>query len=224
MTQIPAVQDTLSFSLDAETTITNNTVKFTTTVVAVIDGVSITEENLGSEVKKALNAFVTGEWSFQNPQRQRNDAGLEEARYVASLRASQSENSDVDNRRKNASRPGLNITNVQIDVNLPSRFIAEGESKLRVILLKRAAEQAQALSEASGREYRVHSLSYANYSASPRMRALTAGASSYVTESVKSAENIVIGHSQKLEMSAQVVLATNPPVPAQPVDNRGPWG
>lgn len=205
------ILDTLSFSIDAETTVTNTTVKLTAAIVAVIDGEKITEENLATKVKETLNSFVGGEWIFQNPTRTRNDAGFEEARYTATVRVDQAENHDLDERREEASQRGLRITQVVTDTSTPKRAIAEAESALRVILLKRAQNQAESMSAAAGRTYRLHALDFAQMrqEGMNHRGMMMASATSYALESA-SPPNVVdvIGHTQKLTMAASVTLAT----------------
>ena len=198
------IQDTISFPLDAETTVTNSTVKFTASVLAIIDGQKITEENLSNSVRTLLNNFVEGEWVFSNPTRIKGDSGFEEARFTATLRADQSENRAIDQRREEVSSPGLRITSVHPDTSVPQAAIAEAETELRVILLKRAQNQAKKLSEAAEREYRVHDICFSNLNNSDRMKF---GSTAYATEASASASSS-IGHTQKLSMNATVTLAT----------------
>ena len=203
------IQDTIGFSIEAETTVNNTTVKFTTSVIAVIDGVDITEDNLSSSVRELLNNFIPGEWTFSNPTRNRNDAGFEEARFVASLRTDQAENHNLAARQEAVSRRGLRITKVTTDTSTPKRAIAEAESALRVILLKRAANQAKDLSEAAGRNYRVHAINFDQMRPDSNAYNLTAAATAYRLDASANGLSDAIGHAQKLSMSANVILATS---------------
>lgn len=205
------IQDTISFNVDAETTVTNTTVKFTASVIAVIDGQTITEENLANSVRELLNNFIAGEWTFSNPTRIRNDAGFEEARYTATLRTDQTENNNLDHRREAVNQRGLRITSVATDTSTPQRAIAEAESALRIILLKRAKNQAIEISESIDREFRVHTVEFEPMMVhgDHRYGMSLGAATSYKDVTAMAGRHEVIGHAQKLTMTAHVVLATN---------------
>lgn len=210
MSKSPIIQDTLSFQLEAETTITNQTVKITAVVAAVIDGQKITNENISSLVRDMLNNLVTGEWSFSNPSREKDETGYERASFTATVRVDQTQNFNLDQRAEDASQVGLRITQVYTDTSTPKRAIAEAETALRGVLLERAANQAKELSTRAGRTYRVASLSYSsmNNSASNIRASAQYSLESATSFAAAPPGGGAIGHSQKLSMTANVTLAT----------------
>lgn len=134
----------IKFPLSAETLVTNKTVKLTASLLALIDGTSLTEANLEKEVTAAMQALLPADWSISATGRYRDhQSGYEMAGYSASVRVAQHLNAGLEDRRTEVNRKGLNIQSVSADFSIPTADIEAAMSKLRLELMQKAFAEAK---------------------------------------------------------------------------------
>lgn len=208
------LQDTITLQLRDEVTVTNDTVRMTVPIVALIDG-DTAEETIRSDIRAALAKFIPGaEWQFNSIYRSPDGTGHERMQLNAVARVSERENNRLEQRAKEASRTGLQINPPNVDSTIPASKLEEAEAKLRISLVKKAVQEQAALTEAAGRKYRLHSLNFLNTGdvgqrKSPHLNATVASSygSGFATEAAGGGDTL--SNAQKIVLSAELVLAVN---------------
>lgn len=208
------LQDTITLQLRDEVTVTNDTVRMTVPIVALIDG-DTAEETIRSDIRAALAKFIPGaEWQFNSIYRSPDGTGHERMQLNAVARVSERENNRLEQRAKEASRTGLQINPPNVDSTIPAAKMEEAEAKLRISLVKKAVQEQAALTEAAGRKYRLHSLNFLNAGDVGLRKSATINAtaqsygSGFATESIGSGGD-TLSNAQKIVLSAELVLAVN---------------
>jgi hypothetical protein len=210
------LQDSIQLTLTDEFTVINDTVKVVATVQALVQP-NETDAALRGNIRETLRKLIdTDKWQISNLQRTADASGVERVSLTASTRVSESENSNLDNRAREASRPGLNISNVSVDTTTPRAKVEEAERSLRLALLEKArieADEMNAVMGFIGQGYRVHQVSYSNngsgndYSNGMRSKGVMAMAATATSYGSGFGDDDVLGNAQKLSMTAQIVLA-----------------
>lgn len=208
------LQDTITLQLRDEVTVTNDTVRLTVPIVALIDS-DTAEEKIRTDIRAALAKFVPGaEWQFNSIYRAPDGTGHERMQLNAVARVSERENNRLEQRAKDASRTGLQINAPQVDTTIPTAKLEEAEAALRVSLVKKAVAEQKALSEAAGRNYRLHSLNFLNSGDVTQRKSVhlnatvgTSYGSGFAAESAGGGDTL--SNAQKIILSAELVLAVN---------------
>lgn len=216
------IQDTIEFSLVAEETVVNNTVKLSATVSSIVtpdmtesklkDGIremmkKIVSETKGDDGKKPVN------WQFSNMTRT-PVSGMEQIVLTATTRVHESDNHSLDKRRQEVSQEGMTITQIAADTTPPMHMIEATESNLRLKLLTKAQAELEKINKClvgvEDTQYRLGSVQFENandYAASnsPRGGAMkTAYAASYGSGF---SEDNTLGNAVKLSMRATITLS-----------------
>jgi hypothetical protein len=205
--------DTIVLQLDAEETVGNDTVKVAVTVNALVPPGS-TDDASRQEWDKILKEFVpSAQWAFSNIQR-RNDTGHERINFVATARVDERETFNLQNRAREVSVPGIELTNIQLDSTIPPAKIAETEKNLRAKIIGLAMTELNDINSLTGRDYRLGTIDFVDVeivNVGMRKHAATM-ASNYALESVGSAAGggAALANSQKLVKTARVVFAADP--------------
>jgi len=210
------IQDTIDFTLRAEHTIVNKTVKLIATVVALVAG-DTTEEALRADIKATMKKLIEADWQFSNMTRSADASGWERVTLNASVRVPESENYNLDNRAKEASRKGLTITDVRVDTSVPYSMIEEAESDLRLVLIEKVHAERAKLERSldAGSSYRIHSLSFShvaspsnNFSnSSAHTMAMVVGGSAKTAYGSGFSDDDTLGNASKISMQVSVSLA-----------------
>lgn len=205
------LQDTMEFVIVAENTVVNDTVKLVANISAMIAG-DTTEDDLRTDIKATMKKLIDVDWQFSNMTREADDSGLERVNVTASIRVKETENYNLEDRTKAASRKGLMITSVEVDTSVPQVMIDAAESDLRATLVTKAKEECQKLSAAMQDTYRVHSLRFSPVNNNVSLRAIsnasiTASATKMAYGSGFSNDEDSLGNASKLTMQATITLA-----------------
>ena len=147
---VPPVQDTITFTLVAEETVVNNTVKLNATIASIVTP-NMTEAKLKEGIRDMMKKIVSETlvedgsktpvvWTFSNMTRSNHASGMEQITLNASTRVHESDNYSLDKRRVEASQDqeGMSITSLTSDSTPPSHMIETTESNLRLKLLTKA--------------------------------------------------------------------------------------
>jgi hypothetical protein len=191
----------VQFSLTEDKVVTNETVKVSVTVQAMIDGETITNGNLSSSIRSILDQFIKADWAFSNPMRQ-FDTGIEKATFSAHCRIPASENYDLTARATALNAKGIGLYNVVTDTSIPAKQIKEAESELRASLLKLIQQEADVMSS-DGYTYTIGQVSFSSVG---QTMAKSMRASTYATASFNDADDDAIGNSERIALTANVVL------------------
>jgi hypothetical protein len=210
------IQDTITFSLSAEDTVVNNTVRIEARIVGMIPQ-DMTEQTLKDSIRAVTKKFIDTDWQYANMNRTAHPSGQEQIMLSATARVPESENYRLAQRAEEASR-GTDlprIVDATADTSPTSAQIDETTRKLRVVILKKAQDEQRLLSEASGDKYRLGALNFsqvfdssANTRASSQSMAVMAGAAAAKTSygSGFAGNDDSIGNAVKLTMQASVEL------------------
>lgn len=208
------IQDTIEFSLVAERTVTNDTVKLTASMsCTVMPGV--TEDTLKTNIRGVLTNFIPNvEWQLSGLTRSSDPSGVEKLALTATVRVHESEYYALDERSRNASVSGVRITHVNADTSPPPKMVEEAEGALRLMLLQKAGKQQYDINQQLNANYRLGNVEFGNGvdSINNRHGQMLLAASTYSHSGggpVGGAAAEVIGNTVKLTMSAMVTLSQN---------------
>ena len=205
------LQDTITLQLRDEVTVTNDSVRVTVPVVALIDS-DTAEETIRNDIRAALAKFIPcAEWQFNNIHRSPDGTGHERMQLNAVARVSERENYRLEQRARDASRTGLQISFPKVDATIPAAKMEEAEAKLRVSLVAKAVAEMKALSDAAGRSYRLHSVNFLTsldaHAQRKSMQIATSYGSGFAMESAN--EGDTLSNAQKIVLTAEVTFAVN---------------
>lgn len=209
------LQDTIHLQLRDEVTVTNDTVRLTVPIIALIDG-DTAEETIRSDIRAALAKFIPGtDWQFNSIYRTPDGTGHERMQLNAVARVSERENYRLGQRAKDASRTGLQINAPHVDTTIPNAKLEEAETKLRASLVTKAVSEMKALTAAAGRSYRLHSVNFLNsgdvaHRKSAHLNATVAASASYGSGfAMDSADVDTLSNAQKISLTAEIIFAVN---------------
>lgn len=195
------LQDTIEFQVRAEKVVVNDTVKISADVHALVAG-ETTEEALRSDIRETMRRFVDADWHFSNMRREADTTGFERVHLMATARVPERENYNLENRAREVSRKGLAISDIHVDTSIPTWMIDKAEKELRIEIIKKVGEEAKAICEAAGRQYRVGRISFGG------MPGLNVANSSFAYGAAMGADES-LGNAQKLQMQASVTLCVS---------------
>ncbi len=155
----PHLIDTLRYRAMAHKTLAQEDVRVVAQVVALVRPAERDQAALERRIRDALGAFVAGEWTFSRIERQ-GDAGFERVTLAASARVKASENYDLAERARLASREGLTIASPRADYALSRERIDAVFDELRLEILQRVARQAEQISAATQRHWRLGDIAF----------------------------------------------------------------
>lgn len=211
------IQDTIEFSVNAETTVVSDTVKLIATIAGIVGDKP--EAETRDEIKAMMAKLVPdAEWQFSNQNRSNDATGYERLTLTASARVSEKHNHALDERIKEVSRKGLSINAISVDTSIPADMIEKGERELRSMIVAKVMSEQEALCAQTKRAYRISLLRMGNIAATMHSNSRGArggsdqGFASASAATMKQAygsgfdEEGTLGNASKLTMSATVVL------------------
>jgi hypothetical protein len=209
---MPKIQDTITFTLSAEDTVVNNTVRIDARIVGMIPK-DMTEQTLKDSIRAVTKKFIDTDWQYANMNRTAHPSGQEQIILSATTRVSESENYRLAQRAEEASR-GTDLPRIveaTADTSPTSTQIDETTRKLRLVILKKAQDELHMLSQASGDKYRLGALNFSQvFDSSSNTRAssqaVMAGAAKTSYGSGFAGNDDSIGNAVKLTMQASVEL------------------
>ena len=157
------VQDTIEFPLTAEYTIVNTTIKITAQISGMITP-DVTEEALRDSIRDMLKRFVDTTqyadtvWQISNTNRSKHASGMEQISLSATVRVPESEHYALEERAAAVSVKGMTIARADVDTTPSQAMMDDAESKLRVILLKKASDELKLINKALDTSYRLGSV------------------------------------------------------------------
>ena len=208
--ETPKPDDRVAFDLSAEDWAMTKTARVTANVEAAVSGSNA--GTMRADMLKAVQGLAQGDWRLTGFNRGQDQTGLE--RWSASFEARLPESAlgGMADSAKKASKAGMQVTVGDVDFS-PSLDETEAvKANLRTEIYKKAAEQLAALNTAlPGRNYRIADIEFSdNGMPTPRlMRAPVAMA--MMNSSVASDSAPDMQRSEKIHVSARVILAAVSP-------------
>jgi hypothetical protein len=207
--------DFIKFTIAAEDTVVNDTVKIVANITAMVGSESPEKKTLKDSIREMMDRFIGNvKWQFSGMVSSSHESGLEQVILVASARVPESENRDLDNRRKEVSTRGLSINRVTPDLSFPASLVEQTEQKLRLEIIRKARAECILVSAAMDRPYRIRKIDYSAEIELPafsnsRMSASSASIkTSYGSGFNDASQDDTLGNAQKFTMTAIVTLST----------------
>ena len=215
-------QDTITFQLSDDMTITNDTVKITVPVNVSLVG-DLTEETFRQKVRSALSSFINTDWKFGGINRETDSSGIERINFVAVSRITEGMNYDLRGRADRVSTHGLALGTPVIDNSVPPTMILDAERKLRLSIIKRALQEVAEINTETKLDLRLSHIDFNAgdpYSATKFSNALRNTKSmSYgsgfisnlsVDASSEDEEETTLANAHKIAITANVTLSRFP--------------
>lgn len=156
----PHLIDTLRFRLQAARTLPQQDIRITTIVTVLVPASQNDPVSLERRIREALARVVKTDWTFTRIERDTEAAGYERIQLRASARVPVAENWNLAERVRTASRDGVAVGAPEVSYALTSEKVDAAVEELRLDLLRLAARQAEKMSEASGRQWRVGDIEF----------------------------------------------------------------
>ncbi len=151
----PHLIDTLRFRLQAARSLPQEDIRLVVNITALVQSADHDQASLEKRIRDALARLVKTDWTFTRIERAADAAGYERVMLRAGARVPASENWNLPDRARIASRDGIAIGTPEVSYALSTDKVDGAVEALRLDLLKLATEQAAKMSEASGRHWRV---------------------------------------------------------------------
>ncbi len=205
------IQDEISFTLMAEHTVVNDTVK----IVAGISGIitsEMTEDKLKDSIRKMMRRLIKdAQWNFANVTRRNHASGMEQIDLEASARVSEKENYGLEKRAREVSQEGMSVTEIRADSDPPRNMLDGCESELRIRLLGMAVKERDAISKAMGASYRIGEVNFRKIASASLSNNASRGGSTRIASASSYGTSYDdedgLGNAVKLTMEAAVTLS-----------------
>ncbi|MDD5585369.1 MAG: hypothetical protein PHY92_00240 [Alphaproteobacteria bacterium] len=209
--------DRVMFDLSAEDWVTTKTARVSMNVEASVSG--NTAGTTRAAMMKALDDLIKVEWRLISFNRNQDQTGME--RWSAMFEARVPENmlSGINENAKKVSKPGMQVSVGNIDFTPTLDEMQTAMAGLRTKIYKTANEQLAALNTAMpGRSYRIALVSFIPESDDvlpPSMPQVVRGMghakAMMASESVQAPMPMPLERSEKISLTARVVMAVTPP-------------
>lgn len=156
----PHLIDTLRFRLQAARALSQQDIRLTASVTVLVPASQNDPVSLERRIREALANVVKTDWTFTRIERGTEAAGYERIQLRASARVPASENWNLAERVRAASRDGIAVGTPEVSYALSSDKVGSAVDALRLDLLKMATEHAEKMSTASGRHWRVGDIEF----------------------------------------------------------------
>lgn len=213
--------DQVVFSLAAENWVTTKTARVSLGVEAAVT--SNTAGTMRAAMNKAVNDIVKADWRLVAFNRSQDQTGMD--RWSASFEARVPENelNNLNENAKKASKAGMQVTVNGVDFSPTMEEMQAAYALLRTQIYKQANDQLAALNTAlPGRNYRIALIDFVGGDMVPSpIRTMKTLARPMMMEMAAKGAADMGGNmppmekSEKVELTARVILASVPPVPAK---------
>ncbi|MGE0456573.1 MAG: hypothetical protein AB7Q30_23835 [Vicinamibacteria bacterium] len=156
----PHLIDTLRFRLQAARALPQEDIRLVANVTALVASADHDQAVLERRIRETLARLVKTDWTFTRIERQPDAAGYERVTLRAGARVPASENWNLPERARAASRDGIAVNPPEVSYALSTARVDGAVEALRLELLARATDQAEKMSAASGRRWRVGDIEF----------------------------------------------------------------
>lgn len=182
----------IKFNIEDETVVTSNTVK----VIVNISGQVADGDRASHEARaRALAAkFIAADWAYSNFSYGSNGLTFS---VTATCRIPAEQNEELHQKAADVSDRSTTLTINHLDLSVPPRDLAVGESRLRKRMLERAQEAAAELGD-----FEVTEIEFAASYRGGSAKSMVSNA----TYSVGAESGEGLGHSEKIALSGEVTV------------------
>jgi hypothetical protein len=206
--------DEISFQLSAFRTITQEDVRVSVAVTALVSVAHAHGEALEHRIREALNRLIKADWAFSQIRRSGEAVGFERVNLTAWARVPHAQVFNLGERARQAGEEGLALSTPEVDYGLPAARIDELAHELRGELLTRISAQLADYERWTGRRWRIGKITLgANGDGGSRhgmyrmMHSDNTALSMRVGESLSDDEgNTGVAGSERIGLSAEVTL------------------
>lgn len=217
--EAPKPDDHVVFDLAAEDWVTTKTARVTVNVEAAVSGAGA--GTMRADMIKAVNGLAAGDWRLVSFNRNQDSTGLEHWSASFEARLPETSLSGLGDNTKKSSKAGMQLSLGDIDFSPTLDEVEAVRSNLRTQLYKKIADQLTALNGAlPGRGYRVAEIDFGGEDGMVVAQPMMAPGSNMMgapapmprmITSLASGEATSVERSEKITLSARVVMASLPP-------------
>jgi hypothetical protein len=154
--------DSLRYRVIAQRTVTQETVSVTINVTLLVSANQTNQATLQRLVRDALNHFIPkSEWVFSTLYRDANAVvGYEQVTITASARIPSSQNYNLRERARLASREGLTLSQPNVNYNLPVAQVNRVVHELRGEIVAGVLREIDIFDRQTGRKWRIGDIEF----------------------------------------------------------------
>ncbi len=210
----PPVMDSVTLQLDAEDWVDTASARVLVSVDAA--GAGADAGTVRSSLLEAIRSLVPkAEWRIVRFERATDSAGLERWRALAEARLPDTALGGLSDKARQASRPGLQIRVDAVEFTPTPAEVDTVRTRLRGEIYRKAAAELKALEQVfPGRSFRMGSIDFDDDAMAVRMMRKEAQAMTMAAPAPADAAPLNV--SEKLSVSARVVLSAVAPTAPQP--------
>lgn len=204
--------DTLRYRVTGQATLPQETVRISVTISALVASSDADQAGLLARIRRALGAFIAAEWHIGQVARSPDASGFERVTVFAHTRVTHTENHNLAERARLASREGLALSPPDVDYAVPAAAVTSAVQALRESILAQVAEHIVGYERVTGRAWRLGDVEFGVEMAldSDRLRTRK-GAYRGPSDGESDFEGLT--GAERLTLTAEVVLKALPPGP-----------
>lgn len=154
------LDDTLRYKLLAQRRLTQENVRVTVEVNALIGTSQLDQAELDRKVRQALAAFIAADWTISTVRRVGEAVGFEKIKLSASTRVPHAEVFNLEDRARRASAEGLSLLNPTMDYSLPANRVTEIVQALRREIVEQVKGQIVEFNALTERNWRLGDIEF----------------------------------------------------------------
>jgi hypothetical protein len=175
--ELPPRSDTLRYRVQVRKALPQDEVRITVGVRALIQTRDTDQPALERRIREALNAFLPAEWMLSRIERGGDAVGYERVELAAIARVKASENYNLAERARQASREGLSLATPRVDYALSIEKVDRIVEELRYDIVRQVQGHIERFDKETGRTWRLGDIAYgAEHQASLSSQRTTKGA------------------------------------------------
>lgn len=149
--------DSLRYRVIAQRTLAQDTVCVSVNVALLVSAVQTDQVELQRQIRDVLNRFIPDvEWIFSTLHREANPTvGFEQINVKASARIPSSQNFNLKDRARRASREGLTLGGAMVDYSLPVSLVNRVVHELRGEIIESVLREISDFEQQTGRKWRI---------------------------------------------------------------------
>ena len=203
--------DTLRYKVNVSKSVAQDTVLVTTTITVLVNPQETTEKVLSERAQPVLNAFIAGDWVISELERQADAAGYERVSMKASARVSVSENFNLADRARTASREGISISQTDVNRSASPEIVKVVVKELWFKIIEYINGQIPQFNTLTGRVWRIGDVEYGLPDRASEQRYSKGSTRSEVNQFfAETDEPSVKQGGERISLTANVTLRANP--------------
>jgi hypothetical protein len=147
--------DTLRYRVQSQVALPQDDIRVSVAVTTLVSTQDTDQQAIYHRISAALAEFMDAEWVLSKIERYSDAMGYERVELNASVRVPPSQNYNLEERVRRASREGLALSSPQVDYSLPAAKVSEAVQSLRERVLEEVQQQAERFNHVTGRAWRL---------------------------------------------------------------------